>query len=97
MALKGLVFDCDGISMTPAHAYGKSGAAHRYYLSSSVNCGRGERRPEGIYRLPALPLERWVIETLHRLAPDHGPFTVLSRLDAGKPARRGLGKPVSNH
>ncbi|WP_271144328.1 hypothetical protein [Brevundimonas sp. NIBR10] len=41
VALKGLVFDCDGISMTPAHTYGKSGAAHRYYLSSSVNRGRG--------------------------------------------------------
>ncbi|MBJ7483747.1 hypothetical protein [Brevundimonas sp.] len=81
LALKGLVFDCDGVSMTRAHAYGKSGAAHRYYVSSSVNRGRGERRPDGIYRLPALPVERWVIETLHRLAPDHDPLAVLSRIE----------------
>ncbi|WP_395650852.1 recombinase family protein [Brevundimonas sp.] len=32
LALKGLVFDCEGVAMTPAHAYGKSGAAHRYYV-----------------------------------------------------------------
>lgn len=36
---------------------------------------------DGIYRLPALPAERWVIETLHRLAPDHDPLEVLARME----------------
>jgi site-specific DNA recombinase len=81
LSLKGRLFDCDGVAMTPAHAYGQTGGVHRYYVSSSVNRGRAERRPEGIYRLPALPAERWVIETLHRLAPDHDPLAVLDRVE----------------
>lgn len=67
--------------MTPSHAYGKTGGAHRYYVSSSLNRGKAPKRPDGIYRLPALPAERWVIETLHRLTPDHDPLEVLARME----------------
>lgn len=81
LSLKGRIFDCDGVAMTPSHAYGRQGRAHRYYISSSVNRGRDKRRSDGIYRLPALPTERWVIETLHRLTPDHDPLELLVRMD----------------
>ncbi|MDO9588328.1 MAG: hypothetical protein Q7J13_10385 [Brevundimonas sp.] len=67
--------------MTPTHAYGKRGGAHRYYISSTLNRGKTPKRLDGIYRLPALPTERWVIETLHRLAPDHDPLEVLARME----------------
>ncbi len=81
LSLKGRLFDCEGTAMTPSHAYGQKGRAHRYYISSSVNRGRTTKRPDGIYRLPALPAERWVIETLHRLTPDHDPLEVLVRME----------------
>ncbi|MDP1777334.1 MAG: recombinase family protein, partial [Brevundimonas sp.] len=81
LSLKGRLFDCDGGAMTPSHAYGRRGGAHRYYISSSVNRGNPQRRPDGLYRLPALPAERWVIETLHRLTPDHDPLEVLARME----------------
>lgn len=67
--------------MTPSHSYGKKGGAHRYYVSSSLNRGKAPKRPDGIFRLPALPAERWVIEMLHRLTPDHGPLEVLARME----------------
>lgn len=82
LSLRGRLFDCDGVAMTPAHVYGQAGAAHRYYVSSNVNRGsKTDRRPDGIYRLPALPTERWMIETLHRLTPDHDPLAVLARAE----------------
>jgi site-specific DNA recombinase len=81
LSLKGRLFDCEGVAMTPTHAYGKNGGVHRYYISSSVNRGKAPRRVDGIYRLPALPVERWVIENLHRLTPDHDPLEVLSRME----------------
>lgn len=79
--LKGKLFDCDGTAMTPMHAYGRRGGVHRYYVSSSVQRGKKERRPGAIFRLPALPVERWVIETLHRLLPEADPQTVLTRME----------------
>lgn len=81
LSLKGRLFDCDGGAMTPSHSYGRRGGTHRYYISSSLNRGKANLRPEGIYRLPALPAERWVIETLHRLTPDHDPLEVLMRME----------------
>lgn len=86
LSLKGRLFDCDGVAMTPTHAYGRRGAAHRYYISSSLNRGKASKRPDGIYRLPALPAERWVIETLHRLTPDHDPLEVLARMEVHEEA-----------
>ena len=79
--LKGRLFDCDGGAMTPSHAYGRRGAVHRYYVSSSLNRGKASRRADGLYRLPALPSERWVIETLHRLALEHDPVQMLARIE----------------
>ena len=81
LELKGKLFDCDGAAMTPMHAYGRRGGVHRYYVSSTIQRGKKERRPGAIYRLPALPVERWVIETLHRLVPDRDPQTVLTRME----------------
>lgn len=71
-------------SWLSSHAYGRKGGAHRYYVSSSVNRGKAPRRPYGIYRLPALPTERWVIEMLHRLTPDHDPLEVLARMEVNE-------------
>lgn len=65
--------------MTPMHAYRRRGGVHRYYVSSSVQRGKKKRRPGAIFRLPALPVERRVIETLHRLIPEADPQTVLTR------------------
>jgi Site-specific recombinases, DNA invertase Pin homologs len=81
LELKGRLFDCDGTAMTPMHAYGRRGGVHRYYVSSTIQRGKKERRPGAIHRLPALPVERWAIETLHRLCPDRDPQTVLTRMD----------------
>jgi site-specific DNA recombinase len=81
LSLKGRLFDCDSTAMTPSHAYGRRGRVHRYYVTSSLNRSRLPRRPDGIYRLPALPTERWVIETLHRLTPDQDPLEVLARME----------------
>ena len=81
LELKGKLFDCDGTAMTPMHAYGQRGGVHRYYVSSSIHRGKKERRPGAIHRLPALPVERWAIETLHRLVPDQDPQTVLTRME----------------
>lgn len=86
LSLKGRLFDCDGVAMTPTHAYGRRGGAHRYYISSSLNRGKASKRADGIYRLPAMPAERWVIETLHRLTPDHDPLEVLARMEVHEEA-----------
>lgn len=86
LSLKGRLFDCDGVAMTPTHAYGRRGGAHRYYISSSLNRGKTSKRLDGIYRLPALPAERWVIETMHRLTPNHDPLEVLARMEVHEEA-----------
>jgi DNA invertase Pin-like site-specific DNA recombinase len=81
LSLKGKLFDADGAPMTPVHAYGRRGGVHRYYVSSTIQRGKAERRPGAIHRLPALPSERWAIETLHRLVPHADPQTVLTRME----------------
>ncbi len=81
LSLKGKLFDADGVPMTPVHAYGRRGGVHRYYVSSTLQRGKAERRPGAIHRLPALPTERWAIETLHRLAPQADPQSVLVRME----------------
>ena len=81
LSLKGRLFDSNGVAMIPTHTYDSRGGAHRYYISSSLNGEKASKRPDGIYRLPALPAERWVIETLHRLTPDHDPLEVLDRME----------------
>ena len=81
LELKGKLFDCGGTAMTPMHAYGQRGGAHRYYVSSSIHRGKKERRPGAIHRLPALPVERWAIKTLHRLVPDQDPQMVLTGME----------------
>lgn len=81
LSLKGKLFDVDGVPMTPVHAYGRRGGVHRYYVSSNVQRGKAQRRPGAIHRLPALPTERWAIETLHRLAAQGDPQTILVRME----------------
>lgn len=81
LPLKGKLFDTDGVAMTPMHAHGSGGGVHRYYVSSTVQRGKGVRRPRAIYRLPALPTERWVIEILQRLVPEQDPHSVLNRIE----------------
>ncbi len=81
LALKGKLFDCDGTAMTPMHAYGRRGGVHRYYVSTTIQRGLKAMRPGAIHRLPALPTERWTMETLLRLVPDRDPQAALTRLE----------------
>lgn len=81
LPLKGKIFDADGVPMTPMHAYGRSGAPHRYYVSSTIIRRTRDPRPGAIHRLPALATERWVIGVLYRLAPNVDPQTLLTRVE----------------
>ena len=61
--LRGRVFDALGNRMTPCHAYGKTGAKYRYYVSAD----RGARRDapsDYVTRVSANPLEELVLDRL---------------------------------
>ena len=61
--LSGRVFDADGNRLTPTHTRGKSGKAHRYYVSTSKETNT---RKSG-WRLPAPALE----ETIGQAIQNH--------------------------
>nr|WP_255467004.1 recombinase family protein [Hyphobacterium sp. CCMP332] len=54
--LSGRVFDAHGNRLTPTHTRGKSGKAHRYYVSTS----RGASTNGSAWRLPAPALEETI-------------------------------------
>ncbi|GGD45499.1 recombinase family protein [Erythrobacter arachoides] len=67
-ALSGKLFDCDGEPMSPTTSRGQSGRAYRYYVSASLQQGikvNDDKRR----RLPALAIEKVVLEALARWLP----------------------------
>jgi len=66
--LKGLLFDADGIVMSPAHSKGRGGARYRYYVSATLQQGR---RPasddDAVRRISGPALEALLAERLGRL------------------------------
>lgn len=66
--LKGLLFDADGMVMSPAHSKGRGGLRYRYYVSTTLQQGR---RPAGDYdavrRISAPALEALLSDRLAHL------------------------------
>lgn len=82
--LTGLIHDCDGVVMSPTASRGKGGKTFRYYVSSTLQKGGQGRNPDGIYRLPAGPMELWVETLLKRLFETSGdPVGLINRIDVG--------------
>jgi site-specific DNA recombinase len=66
--LKGLIFDADGEPMSPIFTHGRRGKVHRYYVSSSLLCGRkADPKDPLTRRVPGPAIEALVRETLGRL------------------------------
>lgn len=65
--LKGLLFDEVGEPMSPTISYGKLKRAYRYYVSTSLQCGR--RKGNRVSRISALKIEGVVADALHKLFP----------------------------
>src|SRR4051812_46868189 len=61
--LKGIIFDADGVAMSPTHTR-KAGRLYRYYLSQTV-LKQGSSCP--IARIPAADIEKLVIEQVRLL------------------------------
>jgi site-specific DNA recombinase len=69
LALKGLLFDTDGMPMTPTFAYGRGGRLYRYYVSAPPAWGVERQTDDGeIRRIPADAVESIVRDALQRLA-----------------------------
>jgi DNA invertase Pin-like site-specific DNA recombinase len=64
--LTGLLFDEDGIRLTPTWT-SKKGTRYRYYVSTPLMTGDNEDRRSTCLRIPAGNLEGMVVERLHRL------------------------------
>jgi len=60
--LTGIIFDGDGHRLVPSHSQ-KQSARYRYYISEPLITNIRKTAPEGI-RIPALELEKMVINTL---------------------------------
>ena len=68
--LTGLIFDQSGAPMCPSFSLGKSGAAYRYYVSSTVLLGRSSAaEPDAIQRVPAPAIEAFAFARLQRHDP----------------------------
>jgi len=65
--LKGLIFDAEGLSMSPAFARGKGGKPYRYYVSSPLQQGHALPKSDGaIHRVPAGAVEEFVLDRAQR-------------------------------
>jgi hypothetical protein len=70
--LVGVLFDADGKPMTPTHAV-KKGVRYRYYVSRRLITGKrgdGEIGRDSGQRLPAVDLERLVVQRLRTFFAD---------------------------
>jgi site-specific DNA recombinase len=63
--LVGLLFDSEGLRMTPTHAV-KNGRRYRYYISRSLITGARADAATGL-RLPAAEIEQIVTNRIRRL------------------------------
>ena len=69
-----------GEPMSPTVARGKSGRAYRYYVSTSLQRGRGKRADDDVQRLPARQLEAMLTRAITRWAPRHDdPLALVDR------------------
>ena len=78
--LTGKLFDDRGRRLTPTHAQ-KSKRRHRYYVSSHLVKGSVDDKRDG-WRLPAMPLERLVIDAIREHCKTYAQ-RLLSSPDAG--------------
>jgi site-specific DNA recombinase len=68
MALKGLIFDADGHSMSPTFAHGRKGRLYRYYVSAPLQQGRPCEGEDAIRRVPADAIETLVRQRVERVS-----------------------------
>ena len=82
--LSGKLFDAAGEPMSPTFSRGKSGRSYRYYVSASLQQGRGSSGDDTIRRLPAPAIERVVGEALARWTGEPTPsFDILRSVRLG--------------
>jgi len=81
--LKGKLFDESGGRLTPSHAV-KDGRRYRYYVSQPLITGTASAAPKG-WRLPALEIERIVVEEVGRALGDRNAIAG-ALTEAGLPA-----------
>ena len=89
--LAGVLFDADGEPMTPTHAV-KKGVRYRYYVSRRLITGKrgdGEIGRDSGQRLPAVDLERLVVQRLRTFFADpDAVFEALPRDRRDTPSRK---------
>jgi hypothetical protein len=86
--LSGLLFDDRGNLMSPSHAT-KGGRRYRYYVSQAVLQGRKEDAGS-IFRVPAMEIERRVIDAVRGATPSH-----ISERSIGRQSIQGVGRPAA--
>ena len=67
--LTGLIYDAEGVPMSPSFGYGRGKKIYRYYVSASVLPGRGHspERNDIVRRVAAAPLEAMIGQRIARL------------------------------
>lgn len=68
--LRGRIFDAQGEAMSPTYTRGSKGQAYCYYVSTSLQAGRGVGDDDGLRRVSAQVIERVVSATLRPFASD---------------------------
>jgi site-specific DNA recombinase len=86
--LAGKFFDDRGNLMSPSHAT-KGGRRYRYYVSQAVLQGRKEDAGS-IFRVPAMEIERRVIDAVRGATPSH-----ISERSIGRQSIQGVGRPAA--
>ena len=69
MPLRGILFDADGVPMSPTFTQGARGQVYRYYVTASLQCGAQRFDDDAIRRVPANAIEKLVQECVGMLDP----------------------------
>jgi len=83
--LKGVLFDADGVVMSPVAARNRHGQTYRYYVSANLQQGAAiPANDDVIRRISAAPLEAMIGERLGRLCPAVPAFPngIVTRVEA---------------
>jgi DNA invertase Pin-like site-specific DNA recombinase len=67
--LVGRIVDADDRPMSPTTSVGARGRSYRYYVSTGVQCGRGQMQDTSIRRVPAVKTEALLRDVIRRVAP----------------------------
>ena len=86
--LAGKLFDDRGNRMSPSHAT-SGGRRYRYYVSQAVLQGRKEDAGS-IFRVPAMEIERRVIDAVRGVAP-----ALVPERSIGRQSIQGVGRPAA--